>query len=75
MNEIMTEPKPICIGCKKHPEELDEYAELAADEDLSVDEFVRIFEGTYNRSNGHFLCTDCYIAAGTPSSPEGWVAP
>jgi hypothetical protein len=42
---------------------------------MTPDDFVREEEGTFNRSNGHFLCTDCYIAAGMPSSPEGWVAP
>lgn len=32
-------------------------------------------DGTYNPSNGHFLCDRCYIAAGQPSSPTGWTCP
>lgn len=66
---------PICIGCNKHPGELDEYVEAAHEENLTPDQFVVLEEGTYNKTNGHFLCTDCYVAAGMPSSPKGWVAP
>lgn len=32
-------------------------------------------EGTLNHSNGHFLCDGCYIAAGMPTGPNGWVCP
>ena len=67
--------KPICVGCNKNPDEIQEYVEMAGLENMTPDDFVREEEGTFNRSNGHFLCTDCYIAAGMPSSPEGWVAP
>ncbi|HYE39172.1 MAG TPA: hypothetical protein VEB23_04525 [Ramlibacter sp.] len=66
---------PVCTGCKKRPAELDEYTELAADENMTPDEYVRKEEGTYNPENGHFLCTNCYVEAGMPSSPQGWVAP
>lgn len=66
---------PICTGCKKHPSEIDEYVELALVEETTPDAYVRSEEGTYNRKNGHFLCTGCYIAAGMPSSPRGWIAP
>jgi hypothetical protein len=37
--------------------------------------YVIIEEGTYNSENGHFLCDECYIKAGQPSSPTGWVCP
>ena len=55
----------------------------ATDEELAattvtneeVNAYVRRGEGTYNRDNGHFLCTPCYIKAGMPSSPRGWRAP
>ena len=67
--------KPLCIGCGKHPDELKEYVEIAKEEGTTPDEFVRKEEGTYNRENGHFLCTPCYAKAGMPSSPRGWVAP
>ncbi len=67
--------KPICINCKKHPDELEEYIESAKENETTPDEFVRTEEGTYNPDNGHFVCTDCYIKIGMPSSSFGWVAP
>ncbi len=65
----------ICIGCGKVPHELEECVELAAEEGISAFEYVQREEGTYNRRNGHFLCTPCYVDAGMPESPHGWVAP
>jgi hypothetical protein len=68
---------PICTGCNKHPDQIQEYIEGAADEEMTPDEYVMEEEGTYNNANGHFLCTDCYIAAGMPSKhyPDKWIAP
>lgn len=68
---------PICQGCKKQPNEIDEYIEAAADRGMSAAAFVRVEEGTYNSANGHFLCTDCYIKAGMPalSYPKRWICP
>lgn len=58
----------ICVGCTKAPAELPEYARLAEDEGYKdADQAVRREEGTYNRSNGHFYCTSCYIKAGQPN--------
>lgn len=69
-------PKPLCIGCNKPPEQLEEYVTLSQEEGLSPDEYVRREEGTYNRENGHFLCTLCYFKAGCPTAPgSGWKAP
>jgi len=42
---------------------------------MTPEQYVLEEEGTLNPVNGHFLCTPCYIAAGMPSSPTGWVAP
>ncbi len=67
--------EPICTGCNKKPAELEEYIDLAEIEEMSPEEYVQSEEGTYNKSNGHFLCTDCYITAGMPSTPQGWIAP
>lgn len=67
--------KPLCTGCNKHPDQIEEYVELAQDEGITPDDYVRTEEGTYNRENGHFLCTACYCHAGMPSSDRGWVAP
>ncbi len=66
---------PVCTGCGKHPADLLEYSLPAKDEGISPDEYVMSEEGTYNKSNGHFLCTNCYVEAGMPSSERGWVAP
>lgn len=66
---------PICVGCNTAPCDLEEYIKQGRANDMTPDAFVRAEEGTYNRDNGHFLCTDCYIKAGQPSSPRGWVAP
>ena len=68
-------PKPICVGCDKTPDQLPEYVSIAEEEGMSPDEFVRTEEGTYNKENGHFLCTPCYVDAGMPASRHGWVAP
>ena len=67
--------QPICSGCNKKPDELEEYIELAKEEGMTPNQYVKEEEGTYNKRNGHFLCTDCYIDAGMPSSPTGWIAP
>lgn len=64
-----------CIGCNKAPAEIDEYVEFSAMDEMSPEEFVRRQEGTYNPVNGHFVCTDCYIKMGQPSSRRGWQAP
>lgn len=68
-------PDPVCLGCSRHPDEIAEYSPAMTGVDLSPAEYVRQEEGTYNRRNGHFLCTADYIKAGQPSSPSGWVAP
>ena len=59
---------PVCKGCSKHPAQIQEYVDAAKAEGISPDEFVRHNEGTYNKKNGHFLCTDCYIS-------YGWICP
>lgn len=65
----------ICAYCNKRPDEIEEYLEASAEENLMPDEYVRREEGTYNPDNGHFACTECYIRIGMPSSPRGWIAP
>ena len=67
--------KPICAYCKKLPAEIEEYIEGAEQLETTPDDYVRREEGTFNPANGHFACTECYIATGMPSSPTGWVAP
>lgn len=67
--------EPMCVGCGKHPADDPYLVELAEEEGSTPDEYVRYNEGTYNPENGHYLCDTCYIKAGMPSSPYGWVAP
>lgn len=67
--------KIICTGCNKTPSEIPSIVMFAEMEEITPDEFVRENEGTFNESNGHFLCDEDYIKAGMPSSPNGWVAP
>lgn len=43
MSDIMT-----CIGCLKHPDEIDEYIDASAEEDMTPVEYVIQEEGTYN---------------------------
>jgi hypothetical protein len=69
------DPPPLCTGCNKHPAQIDEYVDAAEAEAMTPDEYVTKEEGTFNYSNGHFHCTACYIAAGSPSAPGGWQAP
>ena len=66
--------RPICVGCKHRPGDLDEYVNAAADDETTPDEYVKEEEGTYNPENGHFLCTVCYFKAGCPARPGGWRA-
>lgn len=68
-------PSPVCIGCSKRPSEIAEYGTDMTGEEMTADDYVRSNEGTFNPANGHFLCTDCYVGAGSPSSPRGWTAP
>lgn len=73
----MTRPRLVCIGCNQTPGEIGEYSPISTGEDMTPDEYVWMEEGTLNRENGHFLCTDCYIKAGQPSLPfpDRWIAP
>jgi predicted Fe-S protein YdhL (DUF1289 family) len=71
----MERPESFCIGCERTAGEIDEYIDAAADEEMSVEDYIRKEEGTYNKENGHFLCTVCYVKAGCPSGPKGWTAP
>jgi hypothetical protein len=73
----MTNPFPelVCIGCGRTPDQIPEYIEAAEECDMTPWSYVKQEEGTYNRENGHFACTACYLDMGAPSSPTGWVAP
>lgn len=70
--------RPICIGCAKWPEEIQEYIDAVQTDSLHNEtptEYVISEEGTYNPANGHFLCTACYILNGSPTNSRGWKCP
>lgn len=76
----MTRPALRCAGCGQAPVDLDCYQLMLTDEDGNrlypdADAFVWAEEGTLNRRTGRFLCDDCYIKAGMPTAPGGWVVP
>lgn len=64
-----------CFRCRRQPYEIEEYIDAGAVEGQTPAEYVLESEGTLNRTNGHFVCTECYIEIGMPSSPQGWRAP
>lgn len=65
-----------CFRCLKTPDQIPEYAEIAAEEGMSPEDYVRSEEGTFNPETQTFACTSCYIAIGMPSAPwPGWKAP
>lgn len=73
---LQPDPALLCVGCGKEPKDLPEYVSAAEQDGFdSPEDYVRQEEGTLNVTNGHFLCTECYVNAGCPSSPRGWVAP
>jgi hypothetical protein len=68
--------EPICYRCGRPPDEIDEYIDMAHQSGMTAAQYVIAEEGTYNQTNGHFCCTDCYIAIGMPTaSGRGWKAP
>ena len=76
----ISESDVICPYCKRKPHEIMEYitsaAESAYGNNITPAEYVMKEEGTYNKYNGHFCCTDCYIDLGMPvHKDEQWIAP
>lgn len=68
-------PPPFDPRCQRWADDMAEYDDPRHGTGLSRAEYVRQEEGTYNPDNGHFLCDQCYIDAGMPSSPSGWRCP
>lgn len=66
--------EPMCFNCHKAASEIPDVVQWAEIEEMTPADYARE-DGTYNRSTNRFACTDCYIAIGMPSSPNGWVAP
>lgn len=68
-------PNPVDPMCGRTPGEIFAYIDLAKDEGITPEAYVVREEGTYNPRNGHFLCDKCYIEAGMPTAPYGWICP
>jgi hypothetical protein len=68
---------PVCIGCGRTPEQIEEYVDLARTDHMTPTEWVLAEEGTLNPRNNHFACDECYLQMGMPSEPAPgrWVAP
>jgi len=66
MSTSSTEEQAFCIRCEKTPPDILEYSPEMTGEKLDADTYVWRNEGTLNKSNGHFYCTDCYIKVGMP---------
>lgn len=52
--------KLICLTCMKHPRDLEEYRQMARENQMSPEGFVWMYEGTLDRTTGKFLCTPCH---------------
>lgn len=59
-----------CRVCGEFAKDMKEYEIMACDCDMSVDDYVKTYEGTYLSEDGKFTCTDCYIKQGQPSIGE-----
>lgn len=70
-----------CIDCGKTPEELSEYRSAARENGTTPEKYVETEEGTYNPTNGHFLCTKDFLkrefagARLVGVNGSSWVAP
>ncbi|MCO7125084.1 hypothetical protein NIE88_04760 [Sporolactobacillus shoreicorticis] len=62
-----------CAGCGKRPVQMSEYVDRTLaepDRYKSPRDVVELDEGTYDPNTKLFLCTDCYIKAGTPLNAD-----
>jgi len=78
VEKFLPRTMPLCIVCGKLASELEEYTQVAKEEGIEVADYVAREEGTFNSSNGHFACTDCYLfKLGSPvgGSRRRWIAP
>jgi hypothetical protein len=67
--------EPYDPACGRYASQIEGLSETAADSRLTAAEYLKQEEGTYNIRTNHFLCDMCYIGAGMPSRPGGWLCP
>lgn len=51
---------PRCLHCGKKCTEIQEYIDVAKEENTTPEIYVRQ-DGTFSRSNNTFICTTCYV--------------
>lgn len=85
-NSVRMDEHPYCPGCQRFASEMSELDPfINGDGEGDVmrpataeerEDYIRTpEEGTYNTTNGHFLCDTCYLNAGMPTGPNGWTCP
>ena len=55
-----------CAECGRDSSEISEYQSMAIVNGCTPDEAVESQEGTFNKRDGIFYCTRCYIKIGMP---------
>jgi hypothetical protein len=70
-------PKPYDPMCERYAENMTDYDSFIPGTISPQKREIYVIqeEGTYNKTNGHFLCDTCYIKAGMPTKPYGWKCP
>ena len=70
--EVLAERRSGFVPTKQGGRALDPGEDPEDVKDYDIKAFVWHNEGTLNRENGLFACTDCYIGMGMPSARGGW---
>lgn len=60
---------PICMKCKRTPDEIPGLVDMAKVEEMSAVEYAKD-DGTYNSEFNMFVCDTCYVALGMPNNPQ-----
>ena len=55
-----------CPYCDRHPKDIGEYISQAAANEMTIEAYVKSYEGTYDSKTDLFCCTSCYIKIGMP---------
>lgn len=63
---MKTNRKIVCKNCGRTPDKIEEYLFAAKEYDMTPEEYIPSFEGTYNERTKKFYCTSCYIKVGMP---------
>lgn len=64
-----------CAKCNREPKDIPEYRDDYKEYGASSPDAMAREDGTFNPDSNSFVCTECYVGIGCPSSPHGWTAP